>query len=249
MGAEPVPQRRREKPGPGRRADERERLELELERPRRRPLADDDVELEVLHRRIEHLLDDTVQAMDLVDEEHVAALEVGEDRGDVARPLEDRPRRAAQLHPHLLGDDVGERRLAETRGAGEQHVVEDVLARARGVDRDREVALHRRLSDVLGERRRTERDVERHLLVDERGIDDGPFHAHAHLPSCGGATIPRRDERAALTTRASAAPRGSAREAAPSPLARRSSRRAPPPAACSRGSPAPRSPRRRQPRP
>ena len=54
-------------------------------RARRRPLPDDDVELEVLHRRIEHLLDDAVQAVDLVDEEHVAALEVGEDRREVAR--------------------------------------------------------------------------------------------------------------------------------------------------------------------
>ena len=105
--------------------------------PRRRPLPDHEVELEVLHRRIERLLDDAVQAMDLVDEEHVAALEVGEDRREVARPLEHRTRGAANGDAHLVRDDVRERRLAETGRAVEQHVVEHVAARARGRDRTR----------------------------------------------------------------------------------------------------------------
>ena len=52
---------------------------------RGRALADDDVEEEVLHRRIEHLLDLVVEAVDLVDEEDVALLEVREDGGEVAR--------------------------------------------------------------------------------------------------------------------------------------------------------------------
>ena len=49
------------------------------------PFADHDVDLEVLERRIEDLLDDRRQPVDLVDEQHVARLEVGEDRGEVAR--------------------------------------------------------------------------------------------------------------------------------------------------------------------
>ena len=44
---------------------------------------------------IERLLDDVRQAVDLVDEEHLPALEVGEQRREVARPLEHRARRAA----------------------------------------------------------------------------------------------------------------------------------------------------------
>ena len=51
-----------------------------------RVLADDEIELEVLHRRIEDLLDRGVQPVDLVDEEDVAILEIGEERGEVARP-------------------------------------------------------------------------------------------------------------------------------------------------------------------
>ena len=55
---------------------------------RRGALADDDVELEVLHRGIEDLLDGPTEAVDLVDEEHVALVELREDRREVAGALQ-----------------------------------------------------------------------------------------------------------------------------------------------------------------
>ena len=72
--AEAVAQRRRQQPRPRRGADQRERRQVDLHRARRRPRADDEVELEILHRGIEDLLDRRVEAMDLVDEQHVARL-------------------------------------------------------------------------------------------------------------------------------------------------------------------------------
>ena len=51
--------------------------DLEPDGTRGRPLADHDIEREVFHRRIENLLDGTVQPVDLVDEEHVARLKIG----------------------------------------------------------------------------------------------------------------------------------------------------------------------------
>ena len=93
------------------------------------PLPMHDVELEVLHRRVEDLLDGARQPVDLVDEEDVAVVEVGEDRGEVAGPLE---RRAADVmckpDAHLGGDDAGERGLAQPGRAGEQQVVERLAA-------------------------------------------------------------------------------------------------------------------------
>jgi hypothetical protein len=53
--------------------------------------------------------------MDLVDEQDVALLEVGEDGGEVAGPIERRARRGLEAHAHLRGHDAGERRLAEPR--------------------------------------------------------------------------------------------------------------------------------------
>ena len=73
--AEAVAERRRQQARARRRADERERRQVERQRARGRALADDDVEPEVLERRVEDLLDRAVQAVDLVDEEDVALLE------------------------------------------------------------------------------------------------------------------------------------------------------------------------------
>ena len=54
--AEAVAQRIGEQPGAGGGADQREFGEIDLDRARRRPLADDQVELEILHGRIEDFL-------------------------------------------------------------------------------------------------------------------------------------------------------------------------------------------------
>ena len=58
------------------------------------PFADHDVDLVVLERGVEDFLDDRRQAVDLVDEQHIARLEVGEHRGEIAGALEHRARRS-----------------------------------------------------------------------------------------------------------------------------------------------------------
>ena len=126
--AEAVAQRVGEHAGARGGAGERERRQVELDRARRRPLADHDVELEVFQRRVKDLLDDRREAVDLVDEQHVLRLEVGEQRGEVARALEHRARGLAQVDAELLGDDVRERGLAQARRAEQQHVVERLAA-------------------------------------------------------------------------------------------------------------------------
>ena len=88
------------------------------------PLADHDVELVVLHRRIEDLLDGRAHAVHFVDEEHLARLEVGQHRRQVARLLDDRPGggpdRDAQLvarsrRPASSCRDRADRRAARDR--------------------------------------------------------------------------------------------------------------------------------------
>jgi hypothetical protein len=64
-----------------------------------------------------------VEAVDLVDEQHVARLEVGEDRGEVARLGEHRPRGHAEADAELARDDLRERGLAEAGRAVEERVV------------------------------------------------------------------------------------------------------------------------------
>ena len=58
-----------------------------------RALADNDVDAEVLHRQVQHLLGRPRDAVDLVDEQHVALDEVRQHRGQITRPFQRRPGR------------------------------------------------------------------------------------------------------------------------------------------------------------
>ena len=155
--AEAVAQRIGEHSGACRRADQRERRQVELDAARRRTFADHDVDLEILERRIEDLLDDRRQPVDLVDEQDVVGLEVREQRGEISGALEHGARGLAQVDAELVRDDVRQRGLAEPRRPEQQHVVERFAALARGLDEDRQLAADLFLPDVLVEHPRTQR--------------------------------------------------------------------------------------------
>src|SRR5205814_2642067 len=121
-------------------AGEGEGRQIQLDRARGGPFADHDVELEILERRIEDLLDHGRQAMDLVDEQHVARLEIGEQRREIAGALEHRARGLAQVYAHLLGDDVRERGLAQARRTEQQVMVERFASSFGRLDEDLELA-------------------------------------------------------------------------------------------------------------
>ena len=146
-------------PGAGRRADEGEFGEVDLHRTRRRPGADDEVELEVLHRGIKDFLDRRIEAMDLVDEQDVARLEIGELRGEVAGFGDDRSGGRAEIDAELARHDLGERRLAEAGRPDEQHVVERLAARLGRFDEDLQVLARRLLAGEFGQRLRAKRGI------------------------------------------------------------------------------------------
>ena len=150
--AEAVPERGAHHGVAGGGADEGEGGDLEPDTARRRPLADHDVEGEVFEGGVEDFLDATAEAVNLVDEEDVVLLEVGEDGGHVAGALDGGAGGDADVHPHLGRDDVGERGLAESGRPVEEDVVERLLALLRGEDADAEVVLDLLLPDVLLER-------------------------------------------------------------------------------------------------
>ena len=148
--AEAVAQRIGEQPRARGRADQRELRQIDLHRARRRPLADDEVELEILHRRIEHLLDRRIEPVDLVDEQHVALFEIGEQRREIAGLGDHRPGGGAEVDAKLARDDLRQRGLAEARRADEQHVIERFVARPRRLDEHRKVGARLLLADELG---------------------------------------------------------------------------------------------------
>jgi hypothetical protein len=105
--------------------------------------------------------------VDLVDEQHVALAELGEDRGEVAGPFECRARGDLQVHTHLGGDDAGQRRLAQPGRAGEQQVVDRLLSLAGGLEHDSQVLLEFSLADELVERPRAQTRFEFDLGADD----------------------------------------------------------------------------------
>ena len=98
--------------------------------------------------------------MNLVDEEDVALLEIGQQGGEITRLGDHRAGCRAETDAHLLGHDLREGRLAETRGPREQHMVERVAPPPGGLDEYAEIAARGFLADEIVERLRTDRRLE-----------------------------------------------------------------------------------------
>src|SRR5262245_22278396 len=205
LNAEAVAQRRGEETGAGGGADQGETGKLDADRPGGRAFADDQVELEVLHCRVEDLLDRGIEPMDLVDEEDVAFLEIGEERREIAGAGDHRAGGGAEIHPKLARHDLRERRLAEPRRAGEENVVEGLAAGAGGGDEDLEIGTRLGLADKVGEALRTQLPVGLVLAagtaIDQAGHDAASSRKARRISRSAPASGP-----AAFTATLTAAP-------------------------------------------
>src|SRR3954447_22090040 len=158
---EPVAQRTRQQACAGRRADEGERSHVERNGGRARALADDDVDAEVLHGDVEHLFGRTGRPVDLVEEQHLALTERGQQRRQIARSLDRRPGRDPQRCTDLRGEDHRQCRLAESGRAGQQYVVRRTAALLSGRQNEPELLAYPLLTDEL-----------RKALWPQRRLDD-----------------------------------------------------------------------------
>ena len=138
---EAVPQRARDKPSTSGRTNEGESRHRQPHRAGGRTLAEDQVELKVLHCGIEHFFDGASQAMDLVDKQDVAVFEFREDRREVATFFERWTRRDVDLRVHLVRDDARQRGLSKSRRAGEQQVPHRLVAGLCRLHHDSEMTL------------------------------------------------------------------------------------------------------------
>src|SRR6185436_16758647 len=135
-------------------------------------------ELEIFHRGIEMFLHRWAQPMDLVNEENVALFQVCQQRGELSGLCNHRPRRGAKPNAELARDDLRQRGLAEAGGAYEQHVIQRLVALARGLDEDREILARLRLSDEFGQYLRPQRSVAR-IVGTALGGDDTGGRVHS----------------------------------------------------------------------
>ena len=159
----------------GRRANQREVREIQADRARRGVLSQHDIDGEVFHRRVQYLLDLAVQAVDLVDEQHIALRKTIQNRGDLARLLDGRTRGYLDIHPELIRDDVTDGRLAQSRRAVKQAVIQRLSAVLRRLNIDLQHLLQLTLADVVIERLRTDLRLQLPILYRLICIDYSTF--------------------------------------------------------------------------
>ena len=122
------------------------------------------------------------QAVDLVDEQHVARFEIGEQRGQVACLGDHRPGGRTETDTHLATEDLRQRGLAKTRRAREQHMVKRIAPIARGRDEYFQVGLGGRLPREIVERGRPQRTVD---CLAGLAFGIGDVSVSRHGPACG----------------------------------------------------------------
>src|SRR4029077_5185995 len=108
----------------------------------------------------------------------VVRLQIGEERGEIAGALNDRPRGGAEPDPELARDDLREGRLAELGRPEKQHMVERLAAALRRLDEDAQIVAQLALADEFVEGERPDRGFGRVLFILVRG--DHPRRGLAH---------------------------------------------------------------------
>src|SRR5262249_57950039 len=103
-----------------------------------------------------------IQAVNLIDKQNVAFLEIRQQCRQIARALHHRSRRSLDVNTHLPGDNVSERGLAQSRWSMEQNMIQDIVASPRRGNRDFKIFLYLLLTDVLIEAPRPQIRSEEH---------------------------------------------------------------------------------------
>ena len=167
-----------------RRADQRESLQVHRDRAGVDALAEHDVDAKILHRRVDELLDHARHAMDFVDEEDRAFLDVGQKRQQVGGLRQGRPAGHLDRRAQFVRQHRGERGLAEPRRAVEENVAERLLEFLRRVDRDRQPPGDCLLADHLAQELRPQRRIALAIVVRYRSNNGCPSHTFMCLTSC-----------------------------------------------------------------
>jgi hypothetical protein len=147
--SEPISKGAGDEPGPSCRTNEGESREVESNRTSGGAFAQHDVELKIFHRWVQHLFDIPAEAMDLVDEKHIAFAEASEDRGEISGTVESWTGGDVECDLEFSGDDARQRGLAEARRSREEQMIHGLLATSSSFKDDAKVLLEFPLSDKV----------------------------------------------------------------------------------------------------
>ena len=74
--------------------------------------------------------------MDLIDKENIPLFEIGQQPGQIARLVKDRPGGHLQRSPHLVADNIGQRCLSQTRRPMQQDMIESLIPHLGRLNKD-----------------------------------------------------------------------------------------------------------------
>src|SRR5581483_7159816 len=186
---EPRTQRRGQQAGASGGRDKRKRMDIHGVSTGRGSLADDDVQLVILQRRIEQLLQRRLEPMHFVNEQYLVLADVGQNRSEIALDLQRRARGLLEVHAEFMGDDGGQRGLSQSRRAVEQNMVERLAAGTRRLDGHCEVFLHLGLADELLQPLRAQLQLEGSIVFDHRGGDNALAIAPRRVLKASGGQV------------------------------------------------------------
>ena len=108
--------------------------------------------------------------MNFIDKQNIPRVQVGEDGGQIPRPLDGGARGDADILAHFRRHDAGQGGLAQARRAVEQNVIQRVVALEGGVDINAQAVFHLVLADIFPQMMRPQGGVNFFIL--------GPHAAH-----------------------------------------------------------------------
>ena len=89
--------------------------------------------------------------MNLINKEHIMFLQIGQQCRQIALTLNRRARGLTKVDAHLVGDDSGQRGLAQSRRTIEQYMIQRVATFHGGLDEDGQILLGLILPDIFSQ--------------------------------------------------------------------------------------------------
>ena len=159
-------------------ADQRKLRQIQADRARRRAFSDHDINRKILHRWVKNLLDLAVQAVDLINKQDVALLQIVKDRCHLTRFFDRRAARYLHMGSHLICNDARQRCFSKSRRAVKQHMIENITSLFCCFNIYFQVLFRLFLSDVVVQVLGTERTFDFHVLLENVSCDNSSFHRY-----------------------------------------------------------------------
>ena len=115
-------------------------------------LADHDIQRVILQCGVQHFFYLAGKAMDLINEQDITLLQIGQQSGKIAGLFDGRAGGNADLHAHLLRHNAGQRCLAKARRAVQQNMVHRFPALLGGTQVNAQIVFGLFLTDIIIQR-------------------------------------------------------------------------------------------------